>query len=172
MLLAFAVFAMPTHARPPDPYEMPVQVVNTPDVNVVKMPNEVEIKKESGNDIRVDVGEPTVHIGSMPPAEREPFTNYRVIGHTGNPGGTTLIYTVPEDKNLVIEFISVGVELQPNQRVREFYVEKKVDTTVTAQYYTPPLAFVYDDGTAVHYRGSQKVLIHAGAGEPVHVGYS
>ena len=25
VLLAFAIFALPTHARPPDPYEMPVE---------------------------------------------------------------------------------------------------------------------------------------------------
>lgn len=125
--------------------------------------NEVEIKNDTGNPIPVDVGQPIVHVANMPTVlEPEPFQSFqqKYTFSSGN-GGGKLIYTVPSDRRLVIEFISAYIHLgDPVNRLAEFSI-----LTSDAELHVPPLTlFHVDNGIfdkGAYYRGSQLVKIHA-----------
>ena len=164
VLLAITIFAMPTYAgRPPGPEEGLT-------VNVL---NEVEIKNDTGNLLPVDVvNEPTVHIGSMPAGvEREPFHLFVDRGFDDGLGGDFLVYTVPLGKRLVIEFVSTFIKISDSAKVANFYIGTG-EASPQINYFTPPIFKFYDDlaFSESHYRGSEKVLIHAGPNDQVWVG--
>ena len=132
----------------------------------VDVQNAVEIKNDTGDPISVNVGEPTVHVGSMPAVlAPEPFQKFEDYSFSGGKGVVDLIYTVPEDKRLVIEFISAYVHLgDTDNRLDEFYIQ-----TPDADFHTPPLKlFNIDEGA--YYRGSQLVKIYADPNDQVFIG--
>ena len=133
---------------------------------------QLEIKNDTGSPISVDIGEPTVNIGTMPTGdEREPFHLFDDRGFTGGGGGDALMYTVPSDKRLVIEFVSTFIKISNLAKVANFYIGTG-ETSPQINYFTPPIFkfYDYDAFSESHYRGSEKVLIHAGPNDQVWVG--
>ena len=138
VLLAFAIFVMPTHAKPPAPYVMEVEVVN-----------------DASNPVPI-TGDINVITNGIP------FQ----LGFSEDPVGIDrhiTTYLVPADKKLVIEFASASVSILPVD-IPIFSIETSVNGTSAKHYImlVKTSTVEGDTGGALDYfLGSQQMRLYA-----------
>jgi hypothetical protein len=136
------------------------------DVNVVNTPNVIVANSPSvtvGNPASAPV--PVVLVnGDELFLTREPFQfSGTLVNQTGESAGT--YFYVPDDKRLVIEYVSMSAHLQPSQEVWEFAVETRLTGQIGVNHAVP--VFKQATSTAAFYSAGQQVRLYGDPGTTV-----
>lgn len=169
VVLALAIFVMPTYAGPPE-YDIPVEVVNEPTVHVGSMPDvnvagmvSVDVKNGPDTPIPVDPGIVDVYVlNSENNAIREPFQHTTGLIDLESGQVTIPIFHVPDDgKRLVIEHISVYVDVTRYfSKITEISIRTLVNK-VEAWHDLIPFVGNKTPGVSEVYYASQQVRLYA-----------
>jgi hypothetical protein len=146
-----------------------VNVVNTPNVNVVNTPT-VQAQQSGVWDVGI-TGMPTVQVANTAQAPvlgrdvdepaRQPFQRSGVLSFAAGETTSTVEFTVPANKRLVIEYVSAKITL--DEPLTWFSVHTNAGSSGGTHFFAPTTFPNFPDGYVV----SQQTRLYANQGSPV-----